>query len=94
MSSGLPVTKQLIDQRAGSLLSQIDRCFRDVVDFNEWINRSDLGIDATYGDAQGLTQLKGAVAAAALLWTVAQGQNAVPNAADFWSAVRPVIGTP
>jgi hypothetical protein len=94
MGQGLPVTKELIDQRVGSLLSQIDRCFRDVVDFDAWIRRTDLGVDTIYGDATGLARIKAATFAVALLWTVSQGQNAVPNASDFWSDVRALIGIP
>lgn len=92
--SGLPVTKDLIDQRVGSLLSQLDRCFRDLQAFDTWVKRTDLGLDAIYGDADGLAKIKSSTGAMVLLGSVGQGQAAVPNASDFWFDARHLIGIP
>lgn len=92
--NGLPVTKDLIDQRVGSLLSQLDRCFRDLQAFDTWVNRTDLGIETIYADSEGLAQIKAATGAIGLLYTVSQGQGTVPNASDFWYDARHLIGIP
>lgn len=94
MSVGLPITKDLIDQRAGSLLSQIHRCLKESSEFNDWISRTDLGLDTIYGDAQGLADLKAAFAAMDRLWDVSNAQATQANVDDFWFVARRLIGIP
>jgi hypothetical protein len=93
MPVGIAVTKDAIDNLAGSLLRDVHRTLRRATDFRDFLQgmgNADLGA-LGYTNAE-IQALKDAYADLQLLWNLYNGKDVLPAAKDFKTSAKVLWG--